>query len=282
MAPRRLILDGSMGHTLKQRGLSDSFAEAAYANLRQPELVTSVHSEVSATPSERGIGAHTFRAARACAVRRGRRRRAHHKQLRRDAVRPGSRPCPVGSSKRVGGASARGARRAAARGGALRQRGGCHGHRTAGARRGMPATSGDVLQARGGGARAGAPVENDRTPSKEHMAHDHTRLWPRAGDGRHLPAAGSRARASRRPLPGGDAQLHHGGAQPQPSPSPDPSPDPNPDPSPDPNPYPYPYPNPNPNPNPNSNRNPDRIPRPNPNPNPNPHPNPRRAPRCRP
>ena len=172
MAPRRLILDGSMGHTLKQRGLSDSFAEAAYANLRQPELVTSVHSEVSATPSERGIGAHTFRAARACAVRRGRRRRAHHKQLRRDAVRPGSRPCPVGSSQRVGGASARGARRAAARGGALRQRGGCHGHRTAGARRGMPATSGDVLQARGGGARAGAPVENDRTLSKEHIAHD--------------------------------------------------------------------------------------------------------------
>ena len=53
MAPRRLILDGSMGHTLKQRGLSDSFAEAAYANLRQPELVTSVHSEVSAAPSER-------------------------------------------------------------------------------------------------------------------------------------------------------------------------------------------------------------------------------------
>ena len=65
MAPRRLILDGSMGHTLKQRGLSDSFAEAAYANLRQPELVTSVHSEVSATPSERGTGAHTF-SCRAC------------------------------------------------------------------------------------------------------------------------------------------------------------------------------------------------------------------------
>ena len=58
MAPRRLILDGSMGHTLKQRGLSDSFAEAAYANLRQPELVTSVHSEVSATPSESGTDTH--------------------------------------------------------------------------------------------------------------------------------------------------------------------------------------------------------------------------------
>ena len=187
MAPRRLILDGSMGHTLKQRGLSDSFAEAAYANLRQPELVTSVHSEVSATPSERGIGAHTFRAARACAVRRGRRRRAHHKQLRRDAVRPGSRPCPVGSSQRVGGASARGARRAAARGGALRQRGGCHGHRTAGARRGMPATSGDVLQARGGGARAGAPVgkaiallarSTSHTIKRSHTPLAPRRRWP--------------------------------------------------------------------------------------------------------
>ena len=40
------ILDGAMGHTLKQRGLSDSFAEAAFANVRQPELVTSVHREV--------------------------------------------------------------------------------------------------------------------------------------------------------------------------------------------------------------------------------------------
>ena len=49
MAPRRLILDGSMGHTLKQRGLSDSFADAALANLRRPELVTSVHREATAS-----------------------------------------------------------------------------------------------------------------------------------------------------------------------------------------------------------------------------------------
>ena len=40
------VLDGAMGHTLKERGLSDSFAEAALANLRQPGLVTSVHREV--------------------------------------------------------------------------------------------------------------------------------------------------------------------------------------------------------------------------------------------
>jgi homocysteine S-methyltransferase len=46
------ILDGSMGHTLKQRGLSDSFAEAAYANLKQPELVTSVHQEFVAAGAD--------------------------------------------------------------------------------------------------------------------------------------------------------------------------------------------------------------------------------------
>jgi len=178
MAPRRLILDGSMGHTLKQRGLSDSFAEAAYANLRQPELVTSVHSEVSTAPRERGT--HTTRSQRrACvhAVRGGRRRRAHHQQFRRHAVRALPRPCPVGPARRVGGTSAGGARGAAARGGTLRQRGGCHGHRAAGARRRLPATAGDVLPPRGSGVRAGHSVSQSvrhyHTPSREHMAHTH-------------------------------------------------------------------------------------------------------------
>ena len=46
-----LLLDGATGHTLKQRGLSDSFADAALANLRRPELVTSVHREVTSLSS---------------------------------------------------------------------------------------------------------------------------------------------------------------------------------------------------------------------------------------
>ena len=45
-----LLLDGATGHTLKQRGLSDSFADAALANLRRPELVTSVHREERPPP----------------------------------------------------------------------------------------------------------------------------------------------------------------------------------------------------------------------------------------
>ena len=77
MSQRRLILDGSMGHTLKQRGLSDSFAEAAFANLRQPELVTSVHSEVSAAPSESGSDT-PLSPQSCCAVRGSRRRRSDH------------------------------------------------------------------------------------------------------------------------------------------------------------------------------------------------------------
>lgn len=40
-----LLLDGSIGHELKARGLSDSFQEAMFANYRQPDLVTSIHAE---------------------------------------------------------------------------------------------------------------------------------------------------------------------------------------------------------------------------------------------
>ena len=40
-----LLLDGSIGHELKARGLSDSFQEAVSANYRQPDLVTSIHAE---------------------------------------------------------------------------------------------------------------------------------------------------------------------------------------------------------------------------------------------
>ena len=40
-----LLLDGSMGHELKARGLTDSFASAMLANRTHADLVTSVHAE---------------------------------------------------------------------------------------------------------------------------------------------------------------------------------------------------------------------------------------------
>ena len=43
--PPTRVLDGSMGHELKARGLSESFATAMLANAQQPELVTSIHAE---------------------------------------------------------------------------------------------------------------------------------------------------------------------------------------------------------------------------------------------
>ena len=44
-APEVLLLDGSMGHELKVRGDSASFATAMHNNLRRPELITAVHTE---------------------------------------------------------------------------------------------------------------------------------------------------------------------------------------------------------------------------------------------
>lgn len=42
--PHVLLLDGSMGHELKERGVAD-FQAAMFANARQPDLVTSIHEE---------------------------------------------------------------------------------------------------------------------------------------------------------------------------------------------------------------------------------------------
>ena len=43
----RLILDGSMGHELKRRSLTASFATAMLANVDHPEVVTAVHSALT-------------------------------------------------------------------------------------------------------------------------------------------------------------------------------------------------------------------------------------------
>ena len=45
LSPAVLLLDGSMGHELKARGLTESFATAMHANATHSELVTAVHAE---------------------------------------------------------------------------------------------------------------------------------------------------------------------------------------------------------------------------------------------
>ena len=45
LGPDVQLLDGSMGHELKERGLTESFTTAMFANVTHPDLVASVHEE---------------------------------------------------------------------------------------------------------------------------------------------------------------------------------------------------------------------------------------------